>query len=194
MPIYRGNVAGPSAAATVSDETTFGIAKNAGVSATFSKGDHTHGTPAASAINIFRGITPIAALFTTNPTTLSNTTDGDFSTVTGTGTKVMAAGGSWGTLTYDLGSVKTVLMGARVGLWTSASSCYIFFESSNDNITWTATGIEDSVIQTLAAAEQISDSLSQILTGRYLRLRFHTYAAATCNCKIYEVYGWPLVI
>lgn len=37
----------PLASGTVSDETVYGIVANAGVAATFSRGDHTHGSPAA---------------------------------------------------------------------------------------------------------------------------------------------------
>lgn len=38
----------PSAAGTVTAETSYGNASNAGAAATFSKGDHTHGTPSLS--------------------------------------------------------------------------------------------------------------------------------------------------
>ena len=144
--------------------------------------------------NVLRGVLGVSSVFTTAPTNLANMTDGDLASVTGTGTKVMGGQGTWGTITFDLGSVKTVLMGARVGMWTSASNAFMYFESSDDNANWTATGIEDSVVQSTAAAEQISDSLSQILTGRYVRLRFFVFAAATVNAKIYEVYGWKLTI
>lgn len=144
--------------------------------------------------NVLRGILGVASVFGVNPANLANMTDGDLASVTGTGSKVMGAQGNWGTITFDLGSVMTVLMGARIGMWTSASNAFVFFESSDNNINWTATGIEDSVVQSVAAAEQISDSLSQILTGRYFRLRFFVFAAATVNAKIYEVYGWKLTI
>ena len=138
--------------------------------------------------NVLRGVLGVSSVFTTAPTNLANMTDGDLASVTGTGTKVMGAAGNWGIITFDLGTVQTVLMGARVGMWTSASSAFMLFKSSDDNISWTATGIEDSAVMSGAAAEQISDSLSAILTGRYVRLRFYVAAAATVNAKIYEVY------
>lgn len=40
-----GGSSGPAAADTVEAETSFGIAANAGTSASFSRADHTHGTP-----------------------------------------------------------------------------------------------------------------------------------------------------
>ncbi|MFE9003093.1 hypothetical protein ACFYOY_13270 [Streptomyces sp. NPDC007875] len=42
---WQTPAAGPSAAGTVTAQTTFGAASNAGSAATYSKGDHSHGTP-----------------------------------------------------------------------------------------------------------------------------------------------------
>ncbi|MBI0293309.1 hypothetical protein JBE04_02040 [Streptomyces sp. PRKS01-29] len=42
---WQTPVAGPSAATTVTAQTSFGAASNAGSASTYSKGDHTHGTP-----------------------------------------------------------------------------------------------------------------------------------------------------
>lgn len=144
--------------------------------------------------NVLRGVLGVSSIFTTAPTNLANMTDGDHSTVTGTGTKVMGGAGNFGAITFDLGSITMVIIGARVGIWSSAASAFMFFESSDDNVTWTSTGIEDSGIQAANIAEQISDSLVAILRGRYVRLRFYVTGAATANAKIYEVYGWKLTI
>lgn len=43
--VWTAPVAGPSPAGTVTSETAFGQASNAGAAATYSRGDHTHGTP-----------------------------------------------------------------------------------------------------------------------------------------------------
>ncbi|MGW7617411.1 hypothetical protein ACWGLG_16395 [Streptomyces antimycoticus] len=42
---WQTPAAGPSAASTVTAQTTFGAASNAGAATTYSRGDHTHGTP-----------------------------------------------------------------------------------------------------------------------------------------------------
>lgn len=77
----------PSAAGTVAAETTYGIASAAGAAATFSRGDHTHGSPAlgttgttAAAGNDSRitGAQPVATL----------TTKGDLYVATGASTVV----------------------------------------------------------------------------------------------------------
>lgn len=188
----------PSGSATVASETTFALSSSAGSAATYSKGDHTHGTPAAPAViisaNALRGITPVSTIFTTAPTTLSNTTDGDFSTVTGTGSKAVTGAGNYGRLSFDMGSTKTVLMGARLGLWSSANASYAFFESSDDGSTWRPQGTEDSVCYNNTAAEVVSDSNTAILTGRYVSIRFWVSGTATGNAKIYEVYAFPLAV
>lgn len=106
----------------------------------------------------------------------------------------MGASGDWGYLTFDMGSIKTILIGARVGLWCSANAVYGFFEASDDGASWKPTGVEDSAMYSNTAAESVTDSLAQIVTGRYVRIRFWCSGAATCNTKIYEVYAFPLAI
>src|SRR5574340_201480 len=44
-PDFTGEGTG-TPSATVSDETTYGVSKTAGVASAYSRGDHTHGTPA----------------------------------------------------------------------------------------------------------------------------------------------------
>jgi len=144
--------------------------------------------------NIFRGITPTASVFTTDPTTLSNVTDGDVATVTGTGTKTLSAAGDFGILTFDLGSSKRVLVGGRVGIWNANSVAqFAVIESSDDNITWRTGATNYNSYSTGYNAEKISDILSSILEGRYIRIRFGVLSnSGVASVKIYEIWGYEL--
>jgi len=142
--------------------------------------------------NALRGILGVASGWGTDPTNLANATDGDIDTVTGTGEKVMGGSGNYGIITFDLGSVKTVMVGGRFGLWGTAGTQYIFPETSDDNITWHSAWYE--MIRRAAVAEQISESYFMFMAGRYIRLRFYTNIASTAYAKIYEVMAWELTI
>jgi len=142
--------------------------------------------------NILKGLLGVAADWGTDPTDLENATDGDLAIVTGTGVTIKGAGGTYGTLTFDLGSIKTVLLSGRFGLWSTASTTRILAESSDDNITYRSDWTNLCDITT--TAEKVIDSKATILTGRYARIKFHVNAAATANAKIYEVMAWKLTI
>jgi len=128
------------------------------------------------------------------PTSLENITDGDMSTVSGQGTSVVAGAGAYGKLVFDLGSIKTVLVGARVGVWASAGSQYVWVQSSDDGTTYK--GFEssaNSMMGSLSSSEIIMDSFNAgVHTGRYLRVTFYNNAAATGNAKIYEIMAYEL--
>jgi len=88
--------------------------------------------------NILRGIVPTSDTFDDpQPTSLGNATDGNFSTETGAGTKVLGGAGTVGQYTFDLGSIKTVIVGARVSVSQNASATIrVLADSSDDNNTW----------------------------------------------------------
>lgn len=140
--------------------------------------------------NILRGIVPVASVWDVDPTNLQNCTDGDFATVTGTGSKVMGGAGTYGYLLFDLGSQKTILFALRAGLWSTAGIVASYIDSSDDDITYRLS--DRTLAYFSAAAEKITDSSAQILTGRFFRLRMSVSAAATCYAKIYEVAAWEL--
>lgn len=147
--------------------------------------------------NVLKGKLGIASVWDTDPTDLVNMTDGNITTVTGTGTKAILAAGDIGIVTFDLGSIKTVLVGARVGLWRSAGTIYIGVEVSDDNINWIAYMVGTVGLYSQAsgaAAEALRQLLTTIVTGRYIRLRVYLNAAGTGNVKIYEVMAWELTI
>ena len=147
--------------------------------------------------NVLKGKLGVASVWDTNPTNLINMTDGNVTTVTGTGTKVIIAAGDIGIVTFDLGSIKTVMVGARVGLWRSAGTIYIGVEVSDDNINWivymiVTVGSYSQAAST--AAESVRQLLTTIVTGRYVRMRAYLNGAGTGNVKFYEVMAWELTI
>jgi len=149
--------------------------------------------------NRLRGITPTSSVFGTAPTTLSNVTDGDFSTVTGTGSTNAGGAGDYGILTFDMAASYTVLMGGRVGLWAASSRVVeVFLESSDDNVTWRTNAglvglVNASAYMTSPAGEIIADIAPVVLTGRYVRARFWVNGASnTANAKIYEMFAFDL--
>jgi len=85
--------------------------------------------------NVLRGVLGVASGWGTAPTNLANCTDGDFTTSTGTGSKVLGAAGVVGELVFDLQSSKTLLVGIKAGIWASVGSIQILVYSSEDNIT-----------------------------------------------------------
>ena len=80
----------PTAASTVTGETTYGASSNAGSASTFSKGDHTHGTPATTkdttAVTgiLYGNGTSVAAAVAGNFPTLNQSTTGTSAGLTGT--------------------------------------------------------------------------------------------------------------
>ena len=142
--------------------------------------------------NILKGKLGVASIWDTDPTNLERATDGDIDTVTGTGSKVMDAVGNYGVLTFDLGSIKTVLLGARVALWSTNAGTYIYAASSDDNITYRENHL--AIMYKSTVAELVMETNPVILTGRYIRIRFSVNAIATAYAKIYEVMGWELTI
>ena len=142
--------------------------------------------------NILKGKLGVASVWDTDPANLENMTDGDLATVTGTGSKVMGAGGSYGHITFDLGSVKTVLVGGKVGIWSTAGNIYCVLEQSDNNITWN--GDNGTALNYTTLVEQVSAFRTHLVTCRYFRLRFYVTAASTAYAKIYEVMAWELTL
>lgn len=147
-------------------------------------------------INILRGIVPVASVWGTDPTNLQNCTDGDMSTVTGIGSKVMGGAGQYGQLVFDLGIIKTVLLAGRIGLYSTAATTTCNIQSSDDNITYTGLGTQGDTYFTAgvtSGTEKIMDATyGLILTGRYAKLAFYVNGAATANAKIYSVMAYEL--
>ena len=140
--------------------------------------------------NALRGILGVASGWGTDPTNLANATDGDIDTVTGTGNKIMAGAGTCGYIKFDLGSVKTALVGGKIAIWSTAGTIYMYIDQSVDDITWYLSG--QPVLGRVVADENIAPPPPVLVTMRYFRLRFYVNAASTIYAKIYEVMAWEL--
>lgn len=138
-------------------------------------------------VNRALGITPTFTAFTVlNPTNLGNASDGDWTTVTGTGTETVGAGGATiGTFDFDLGAVYTVFVGGKVGMWTDANVVYLRIMHSLNGIAWVDSN-EQEEASTGSGTEIIHYPQVVLLRTRYVRLRFWSGAAQTASVKLYE--------
>lgn len=119
------------------------------------------------------------------PTTLTNATDGNVSSVADTGTKVISVAENTGYITVDFGTIKTVLITAKIGVYSSAGTSDVYVEESDDNTNWRNTS--NSILSVATATELINWTHEKLLSARYVRFRCRNSAAATCNYKFYEI-------
>lgn len=126
------------------------------------------------------------------PDALSNATDGLMSTVTGTGNQSKAVSGDFGYYTFDLGSIKTVLVGGRTGIWSTANTVQICIEASDDDITYVPSGNATGE-NSASVTEVIRDLIPKILTGRYIRVRYAISGAAVAYARLYSMMGYELM-
>ncbi len=130
------------------------------------------------------------------PTNLVNATDGSFSTVTGTGTINAGAAMFYGHLIFDLGAVKTFIIGGRVGIWSSANIVYAVIQVSDDNNDYHHDASSPSTTYSAAGTtttERVMHLTTRAYNGRYIKISFYVSgAAATVNAKIYEVMAYEL--
>jgi len=133
-------------------------------------------------------IVPTADTFDTNPTNLERTTDGNFDTATGDGSKVLGGAGTVGQLIYDLGSVKTVTVGGKVGLSQNGSATVrVLVDSSQNGLDYiNSTSI---LFSTTLTSNRIEELLAQTVTGRYIRIRIYSTAACTAVAKFYQIFA-----
>lgn len=138
--------------------------------------------------NAARGITPTATTFDENPSNLANATDGSPTTVTGVGSKTLGGSGTVGFVYVDLGSAKTVLFGAKVGMYSSAGKMSVFMSTSTNGSDYYVS-VGDGVTST---TEKLYYPAASIVNARYLQLQFYVNAAATASVKIYEIKAYEL--
>jgi hypothetical protein len=141
--------------------------------------------------NLLRGIEPTFEYFeTTPPTDLDKATDGDLTTHTGTGSKTTTGPATLGTFIFDLGSVKTVLAGCYVGLWSDSGLISYYIDSSINGTEW-INGTNFGYNGTLTS-ESIRDGTPSMCVGRYIRFRFKISAAGTGNVRLYNAMAYEL--
>jgi hypothetical protein len=141
-------------------------------------------------VNILRGLTPIANTFDTNPSNLERITDGDLSTETGVGSKVMSGAGNFGYIKFDLGTPKTVLFGGRVSAHASTGTVNIFAERCDDDVNYT--GFTSNIYTNSTNAKTIRGLLPVIMTGRYIQIRLNATAASTCSFSGFQLFAYDL--
>lgn len=135
--------------------------------------------------NFCLGLTPtLAGNWTTAPTNLTNATDGDLTTSTGTGTIINNQGGE---LVIDLG-INTLLYGAyaKVGIWGNGSDTVTaYLEVSKDNSSWTELNNSATTSATESVVELIGSNFQH---WRYIKVRCtKSNNPNVGNIKIYEV-------
>jgi len=145
--------------------------------------------------NMLRGITPTASTWDTPPSSLGNTTDGNLSSVTGTGTKTLTAAGYVGYLIFDLGyvPVKPLLVGGKFGLWADGAYTLVIYPSqSADNVNFNQNNINIASSRNYQS-EYLIPVTPMFLAMRYLRLDFYASNAlgtgTVFSAKIYEVWA-----
>jgi hypothetical protein len=126
------------------------------------------------------------------PTNLENATDGDITTCTGVAQKILGTAGTGGTFVFDMGEVRSVLVGFILGVKTTASTLQLFIESSDDNITYRTASLNNNA--TSSTSKVIRDGLSSLLTGRYIRIRAVNTGAGTIDVEVYQCMAYELVI
>jgi len=140
------------------------------------------------AINRLRDITPTVSDWGTDPTNLGNITDNDWDTVTGTGSTILGGAGIVGRVMFDMGAEYTVLVGGKIGMWSTANEMRLYFYWSLDGVTWNPMmGGGNIVMAETVAAESLSTWASVYVRTRHIRLQFYCSGAATANAKLYEV-------
>lgn len=154
---------------------------------------------AAAPVNVLSrdAIIPTQDTWGTAPTSLSNTTDGNPTTSTGTGSKtITTAGEVYGNIIFDRGANWSgpITVGARVALWSTDSTVAVTILESSDGSTFPANAVK--VAQRTATTEGTHiNTGTMIVTTRYFKLSFSavtTDGSTTCYAIIDEVYGWQM--
>ena len=141
-------------------------------------------------VNGALGILPVASTWGTAPTNLAYATDDNESTVTGTGSKVLAVASVYGLIDITLPSTGPYLISGKVGLWNTAGENRIYIVCKADG-----TNYRDSnnpAISAITTIEQVYAFDPRVIIGPNLRVEFYGTAAGTYNAKIYELYAHAL--
>lgn len=121
----------------------------------------------------------------TDPTSLTNAYDGNWTSVTGTGNTNASGIGNFGSMSFDLGRTYHVLLMCKVGLWSNSSVLRFYWYYSSDNSTWVpASGTYSGYVS--STTERVVYPQVEHVYARYIRLQFYIEGAAACYTKIYE--------
>lgn len=145
-------------------------------------------------VNRAKGKLPVATVWDTDPTALANATDGDFDTVTGTGSKVVVGAAELGRITIDLGAVYNVHLRGKFGMWSTAGNVSFVIFYSDDDVTYRYTTWLVPSTAIAQVAEYILFNQIEFARARYIRVTFLSNVAMTGYVKIYEVQAIDLGI
>lgn len=147
--------------------------------------------------NILRGIVPTADGWDTPPSELANITNGNLESKTGVGVKSLSGAGVIGTIIFDMGSVKSILITSLINAWASTGSGQIDVQVkvSDDGTNWSSTTGDKCGNCTATEENYISkivfDNAPLIIT-RYFQLRFYGSAAMTANVRLTEILAYDM--
>ena len=141
-------------------------------------------------INAARGILPVATSWGTPPSNLNLITDGDPFTATGFGTTVLGGSGNVGFIAITVPTYGIYLCSAILGLYTSAGTINLFWQSNPDGVNVQSGGA--SLISSGNTTEIITNSGSRILAGTTFSMQIRLTAAGTCNVRIFELYAYKI--
>jgi len=140
-----------------------------------------------------RPLTPAASGWDTDPSSLENCVDGDNTSKTGVGSTTVGGAAVYGYVSFDLESVRNVIITAKLEAHSSASTTTCYIENSVDGTTWYP--VHANVIYATGTATSADVSYSTIVTsvhGRYFRIRFNVGGAATAYGTLYTVSAYDI--
>lgn len=136
--------------------------------------------------NRLKGLIPTLYNFTTDPTNLANVTDEDWTTVSGTGVRICTAGYEVVQIRYDLGSVRTVLLCAKVGIWATAGAVQVMFMHLV-GFDWLLLSGWQPAVTVGSTSEYVCYCASILVRERYIGLQIlNPDAGVTNSIKLYE--------
>jgi hypothetical protein len=134
------------------------------------------------------GLTPTASGWGTAPTNLANICDGDWTTATTAGqSNKTSANSSLGNITIDLGSIQTVDLMAKLGVWDNISTgVNVKWQWSSDGTTWITDAQGAGYLG--ASSQTLFYPFTIGITARYVGLLFQNSGAnESANVVIYEI-------
>jgi len=142
--------------------------------------------------NFAKGKIPIATDWDTPPSDLEKATDGDPNTVTEAGSSTTSGADHYGFIDLDLEKDGVYLVGAKVGVWSTAGTIGVHWLSKADGVNWER-AYAWAVISVTTTSEKVLNAGSVVVSGRHVRLQFYVNQSATAYAKIYEIWAFKLV-
>jgi len=148
-------------------------------------------------VNIARGILITASGWDTPPSDLSNATDGDVNTKTGTGSTTKSGAGAYGAVVLDFGADKNssnniFIIGGKFGMWCTAGNSILKMDCSDDGVNFGELVPMGPAVPEVT--EHIVISYGAVGMGRYARFFGIASAPATSYMNVYEIMAYRLAL